>query len=88
MPDLSKIAPEKLIRLANTHLNRFRNLLRQDSPRVNKAECQHYVHVWEDVLASKGVWDDMTDAARREISDAAYSLEYNDLLGLTEEDFH
>lgn len=87
MINFEQIEPHKLIRLANGHINHFRLLIRSNSRNVNKAECQMYQDIWESVLAEKGQWKQLSPAAQREIRDAIYSREYDDLFDLTDDSF-
>ncbi len=85
--NFDQIDPQKIIILANSHINRFRNLIASNIRNVNKAECQMYIHVWESVRDAKGEWAKLTPEAQQEIKDAAYSREYDDVLGLDDDSF-
>lgn len=88
MVQFENIDPHKYVVLANTHINWFRGLIASGGRNVNKAECQQYVHIWESVLSVKGEWDKMSPEAKQEIKDAAYSREYDTVLGLDDDDFY
>jgi hypothetical protein len=81
------INPHKFVILANTHINWFNRLIESGGRQVNIGECQHYIHVWENVLSVAGNWNKMSQEAQREIKDAAYSREYDDILELSDDDF-
>lgn len=81
------IDPHRYIRLANAHINHYNRLIFSGARYVRVAECQMFIHIWESVLAAKGVWADIATDGRTEIRDAAYSREYDDILGITDENF-
>jgi hypothetical protein len=87
MVNFEDIAPSKLLVLANSHINRFRNMIASGGRNINRAECQMYIHVWESVREAKGEWEKLSPEAQREIKDAAYSREYDDVLGLDDDSF-
>lgn len=86
--DYSTIPANKLVILANKHINMYRNRIRNASQGgVNVAECQRYSHIWEQVRLVKGVWEKIDQAGRNEIRDALDSQEFNAILDLTDADF-
>lgn len=86
--DYSTIPADKLVFLANKHINMYRNRIRlANQGGVNVAECQRYSHIWEQVRLVRGVWGKIEEAGRNEIRDAVDSQEFNDLLELTDADF-
>lgn len=72
------LTAEKLLKLADKHIQLYERRLASGSPVVNAAKCHAYLIIWKSIKEKKGV--DLSELERQEIVEALDSGEYDDLL--------
>ena len=78
-----KLADGALVALAEAHIVQFSNMLtraRYDDTGIRTHECMNYLKIWNSIKRKAG--KNLTEDELREVSDAMYSGEYDDVLGI------
>lgn len=82
MKTFDDLTSDQVIKLADSHIRWFNNILNGAFEHANEAECLRYLEIWQEVKAAAeaGQLDRISEDGRGEIEDAILSGEYDDIL--------
>lgn len=83
---IADIPANKIVVLAEKHINRYSNMIESGNSNVRVRECEQYLEIWESIKKKQGMYADLIQVEKNEVMDATYSGEYDKLLGITHDD--